>query len=299
MKSTILFATTYFPLLITNDSCLKNISSISIKKILNILELVQHTSIMQHQDFLLNKIVATLKRAVVDEKVVIERKHSLYKTLLYCLNVLDRPNVQISSTLWEVISSDLTWQERYMLYSNAWEWGSGNIRTLQSQLLNEYNDVSNVLQCHSTSIKPISVIASLITTSYKASHVLKRTSSENINSMAPMLAREAALISPLSAIKVLINIVGNYENMGELMIVGMQFWGDLGRDVVGYEMRWRLVNSKNTGTQVGFQSFLSSFYRDYSDVEINGILEFLYKDVGDGNIENIEILRGLLSVVGG
>ena len=268
------------------------------EKFMSIMEVVQHVSIFKNQDVILTKIVATL-RCIIGKALVIPHKMNLFKVLLHCASTLGRPNVQISFLLWDILSYELSWQDRYCLYNEAWEWGSGNIRTLQSRLPIDFKNISDILMNSFTGQKPLPVIISLITTSYRASHFLKRTSSENIKSMAPTLAKVAGLTSPLSAIKVLINIVGNYENMGELMIEGMQFWGDLGRDVAGYELRWRLINNPTTGAQVGFQAFLASFYRAYGSVEVDGILEFLYNDIGKGNLTNVELLRGLLSVAGG
>ena len=269
------------------------------EKFLSIMEIIQHTSVFKNQDILLAKIVVTLKRYTVDQAFQIPHKRELFKVLLHSLNVLGQPNVHINSMMWQILSKELTWQDRYKLYHETWEWGNGNIRALQTSLVRDYKSTCDILLQPFAGHKPLSVIIALITTSYKASHVLKRTSSENVNLMAPMLAKVAGLVSPLSTIKVLVNIVGNYENMGELMIEGMQFWGSLGRDVVGYELRWRLMNNPTAGAQVGFQAFLASFYRDYSSVEVDGVLEFLYKDIGKGNVANVEILRGLLSVAGG
>ena len=265
-------------------------------ELLEMYGLVQHSRIFESQDELLFRIVSIVK-CFSSSSPALSCRAEIFKMILNCIIVLGRPNVQLSSIIWEVLNSSLHWKERYSLYKEAWD--VGMIRSLQSKILEEFGTVSKVINAGKTpSSKPLSVIQGLITTSYKASHYLKRTSADNIQTMAPALAKNAGLLSPLSTMKVLITIVGNYENMGELVISGMQNWGPLGRDVVGYEMRNFLTMNKVAGSQVGFQVFASTFYRDFCDVEVEGILEFLYEDFGQGNVTNLELLRELLTVAG-
>lgn len=296
----------------------ENYSSTKFTALMNFLFLTQHTFIMQDQQTVFYKILSA-SQSYIQHQSSQDDRMKLFKMLLYILNTVPNPSndsscsIQIHATLWDMIRNNMAWRERYALYADAWEWGSISVRDLQSHVMKKYliagsnADLNKILprvdgDDENKKWKPMSVLQTLITSSYQASYILKRTSRENVHTMVPKLAKMAALTSPLSTIKVLMSIVGNYENMGELMLRdlnGLSYWGRLGCDVVTYEFRCRL--EQNKAQSAGLQVFMSSFYHVCSelDVELDGVLEFVCHDIRQANVGNVELLRGLLSVAGG
>ena len=135
----------------------------------------------------------------------------------------------------------------------------------------------------------------------------KRLSKDNTKEVGRLVSK-TIYSNPLVVINYILGQIEAFDNLIPLIVAALIYSTDLAKDVMAFclveQLRKDEAKLKPGGTHYSdwFSSlsrFIASFYREYYDVELKGLLHFLLQQLSLGKSLDLLVLKDLLSQMGG
>lgn len=137
--------------------------------------------------------------------------------------------------------------------------------------------------------------------------VLKRLSKTNVKQMMRKMEK-ISYANPISCFTAFISQVESYDNLGDLVVEAARYFTDLGWDVMPYVIMTQLSAGRGTMQKDGLNDskwlqslslFTAKLCKRYSNMSSHPLIVFLLKQLHTGNLNNVLLLRDLISQMAG
>jgi len=190
------------------------------------------------------------------------------------------PSTQLLSDVWEHLES-LPYEERHRFYA-----------VLKHELPNQY---------------PVIHFTNAVAAS-KLRKVMRRISKDSGRTMYRAVGKRL-LVNPLACFDAMMDQVKSYENIIEPLVESLRYCSEMGLDMLIYVLLEQMSNTerdklKKDGTNVadwftGLSMFAALLLRNYSNVDMKGILNFIFNRLQNEDALVIILLRDIVTKIAG